>query len=99
VPRVEFQLGTFEDLVRIREHLERSDAEAPNERIEAILDAITVLAENPYIGRPAKGGKRELIIGSGKHGFVALYRYAKRLDTVFVLAIRGQREARFKRRR
>ena len=35
----------------------------------------------------------ELIIGRDSHGYVALYRYVAAIDTVFVLAIRGQREA------
>jgi len=36
---------------------------------------------------------RELVIGKGTRGYVALYRYVPTLDTVFVLAIRGQRDA------
>ena len=38
-------------------------------------------------------GKRELVIGRRAHGYVALYRYVSEVDTVFVLAIRSQREA------
>jgi toxin ParE1/3/4 len=34
-----------------------------------------------------------LVIGRGTHGYVALYRYVAVIDTVFVLAIRSQREA------
>lgn len=40
---------------------------------------------------------RELIIGRGSRGYVALYRYVPEIDTVFVLAIRSQREAGYKR--
>jgi hypothetical protein len=36
---------------------------------------------------------RELVIGRDARGYVALYRYAPEIDTVFVLAIRSQREA------
>ena len=35
---------------------------------------------------------RELVIGKRTHGYVALYRYVAALDTVFVLALRSQRE-------
>ena len=35
----------------------------------------------------------ELVIGRDSHGYVALYRYVAAIDTVFVLAIRSQREA------
>ena len=45
------------------------------------------------IGRPLPGGLRELIIGRGSRGYVALYRDVGESDVVFVLAIRSQREA------
>jgi toxin ParE1/3/4 len=45
------------------------------------------------IGRPANNNKRELVIGRRSHGYVALYRYIVEIDTVFVLAVRGQKEA------
>ena len=35
----------------------------------------------------------ELVIGRRTHGYIALYRYVAVIDTVFVLAIRSQREA------
>jgi toxin ParE1/3/4 len=63
------------------------------ERIAAIIVAIDVLETSPRIGRSTDGGKRELIISTGASGYVALYQYLPELDTVFVLAIRRQREA------
>jgi hypothetical protein len=45
------------------------------------------------IGRPADADKRELVIGRDARGYVALYRYISEIDTVFILALRGQREA------
>ncbi len=42
--------------------------------------------------------KRELVIGRRSHGYVALYRYVPEIDTVFVLALRGQREAGYSER-
>ena len=35
----------------------------------------------------------ELVIGRRTHVYIALYRYVAEIDTVFVLAIRNQREA------
>ena len=67
----------------------------PVARIHEIVEAIGVLETNPLIGRPAENGKRELVIGRRSHGYVALYRYVAEIDTVFVLAIRAQREAGF----
>ena len=52
-----------------------------------------MLERNPLIGRPAREDLRELVIGRRAHGYVALYRYVTELDTVFVLAIRGQKES------
>ena len=64
-------------------------------RIREIVAAIDVLESNPLIGRPARDGKRELVIGRRAHGHLALYRYLAELDTVFILAVRSQREAGF----
>ncbi len=54
--------------------------------------AIQILTHSPQIGRPVKDGKRELVIGRAKRGYVALYRYLVAIDTVFVLVVWGQRE-------
>jgi hypothetical protein len=43
--------------------------------------------------------KRELVIGQGSRGYVALYRYLAEIDTAFILAIRSQRESGYKRKR
>ncbi|MFB1030945.1 MAG: type II toxin-antitoxin system RelE/ParE family toxin [Thauera sp.] len=55
--------------------------------------ALEVLVQNPLIGRLVANAKRELVIGRRSHGYVALYRDVPEIDTVFVLAIRSQREA------
>ena len=71
-------------------------AEAPK-RIKEIVQAIQILAHSPLVGRPVKGGKRELVIGREARGYVVLYRFVAALDMVFVLAIRSQRESGYKR--
>jgi len=91
--RIELAPEVGDDLDRILEHLfQHQGADAPS-RIEDIIKAIDVLERNPLIGRPARADLRELVIGRRTHGYVALYRYVAELDTVFVLAIRGQKEA------
>ncbi|MEO8360960.1 MAG: type II toxin-antitoxin system RelE/ParE family toxin [Vicinamibacteria bacterium] len=62
-------------------------------RLEDILESIDVLKRSPQIGRLLDSGLRELIMGRGPRGHVALYRYVAEADVVFVLAIRSQREA------
>ncbi len=82
-----------DDFERILDHLAQYQVENPALRIREIIEAINVLEHNPMIGRPANNDKRELVIGRRSHGYVALYRYIVEIDTVFVLAIRSQKEA------
>jgi len=95
--RVEFLPSVTEDLRRIIEHLEEHDAEHVRERLGEIVSASDVLTANPLIGRLIRDDLRELVIGRGAHGYIALYRYVDALDAVFVLAIRAQREGGYAR--
>lgn len=90
---IELAAEVAEDFDRILEHLASHHGDNPVQRVAEIISALDVLAQNPLIGRPVANAKRELIIGRRTHGYVALYRYVAELDTVFVLAIRSQREA------
>ncbi len=81
------------DIERIYAHLAEYDVENIDVRIREIIQAIDVLRSNPLIGRPGSGQNRELVIGRDARGYLALYRYIEELDTVFVLALRSQREA------
>ena len=95
--RIELAPEVRDDLDRILEHLfahQRTDAPS---YVEDIMKAIDVLERNPLIGRPVRADLRELVIGRRARGYVALYRYVSELDTVFVLAIRGQKEAGYAR--
>ena len=93
MPRIELATEVGEDFERILDHLARHRVEFPERRIREIIEALDVLEHNPLIGRPAGKGKRELVIGRGSHGYIALYRYIPEIDIVFVLALRSQREA------
>lgn len=84
--------GVIDDLDRIVDHLQRHAVAAAGARVAGIVSALDALADNPLIGRPAGDDRRELVIGRGAHGHVALYRYLPVLDTALVLAIRDQRE-------
>ena len=96
--RIEVAPEVLKDFDRIFDHLAQFDVPEVPERISKIVDAIQVLSHSPLIGRKVKGGTRELVIGRGSHGYVALYRYVSEIDVAFLLAIRAQRESSFKRR-
>ena len=91
--RIELAPEGQEDFERILEHLAQYQKEDRVARIDEIVQAISVLEHSPLIGRPAPGEMNELVIGRHSHGYIALYRYVASIDTVFVLAIRRQREA------
>jgi len=93
--RIELAPEVADDFARILDNLAKLQVENPLLRIREIIDALNVLEHNPMIGRPANNDKRELVIGRRSHGYVALYRYVAKVDTVFVLAVRSQREAGF----
>jgi plasmid stabilization system protein ParE len=95
--RVEIAPEIGDDFERIFDHLAQYDADNAAARIGDIIEAFNVLESNPLIGRSAPGNKRELIIGRRSRGYVALYRYVPEIDTVFILALRSQREAGYRR--
>ena len=93
--RIELMPGVGDDFARISDHLAEFDVAEIPLRLHEIIQAIAVLEHNPLIGRPVNkfNDMRELVIGRHARGYVALYRYIAAIDTVFVLALRGQREA------
>lgn len=94
--RIELAPEVFDDFDRFFEYIIQYDPDSAPERIGEILEAIQILTHSPQIGRPVKGGKRELVIGRASRGYVALYQYVAQIDTAFVLAVRSQREVGFK---
>lgn len=94
--RIEVAPEVLDDFDRIFDHLSKFEVDRIPQRIGEIVDAVQILEHSPLIGRPVKAGKRELVIGRGSHGYVALYRFVAAIDTVFVLAVRSQRESSYK---
>ena len=90
--RIELAPEVGEDLERILSHLAEHESDQGAQRIEAIIAALDVLASNPEMGRRVRGEFRELVIGRGRKGYLALYQYLSEADLVLVLAIRSQRE-------
>lgn len=91
--RVELAPEVGDDIERILKHATEHEVPDAPSRIEDIIRAIDVLERNPLIGRPVQGELRELVIGRRARGYVALYRYIVEVDTVFVLAVRDQKES------
>ena len=99
MPRIQLAPEVLDDFDRFFDHLAEHGVPDTPERIGEVIEAIQLLAHSPLVGRKAKGGKRELVIGQASRGYVALYRYVSDVDTVFVLAIRSLRESGYKRSR
>lgn len=97
--RVELAPEVLDDFDCFFDHMAQLEVADAPARIGEILQAIQILTHSPLIGRPVRGGKRELVIGRDRRGYVALYRFVASIDTVFVLAIRNQRESGYKHRR
>lgn len=93
MPRVELAPEVLDDFDRFFGHLTQFEVDDVPHRVAQIVAAIQILADHPLIGRPARAGKRELVIGRGSRGYLALYRFLPELDMVLVLAVRSQREA------
>jgi toxin ParE1/3/4 len=69
------------------------DRTQSDERPSCMIDAFEVLGSSPRIGQPVADGYRKLVIGSGPHVCVALYRYDESADLVTIVAIRAQKES------
>jgi toxin ParE1/3/4 len=95
--RVELAVEVLNDIDRFLDHLTLHEVDDAPARMAEIVEALEILVRHPLIGRPVRSGKRELVIGSGSRGYVALYRFIADADTVFVLALRSQREAGYMR--
>jgi plasmid stabilization system protein ParE len=90
---VAFAARALADLDRLFDFLADHDPGAAERAAHAIVDATRVLRHHPLIGRPVRGYIRELVISSGRTGYVALYRLRSGNARVEILTVRHQREA------
>ena len=91
--RIELALEVFDDFDRFFDHVAQFEVIDPPEQIAELVQALQIITHSPLIGRPVKGGKRELVIGQDSRGSVALYCFVADIDTVFILAVGSQRES------
>jgi len=94
--RIELAPEILDDTERFINHQEQHEVTNVAERVGGVLEGFQILARSPLVGRPVGSEKRELIIGQGNRGHVALYRYLAGIETIFILAMRAQRESGFK---
>jgi addiction module RelE/StbE family toxin len=95
--QVKYAARAWQDLERIFEFYAGEDPELASRIVSLVIEAVEVLATHPLIGRHAEQGLRELVISSGRTGFIALYRYREGHEIVRILAVRHQREAGLRR--
>jgi plasmid stabilization system protein ParE len=81
------------DLDRLFDFISEHDPASAGRAAQHIVDATRILRDHPLIGRPVRGDIRELVISSGRTGYVALYRLRNGVARVEILTIRHQREA------
>ncbi len=95
MPRVIITEGAIQGLERCRQFLAERNPQAANRAGQAIKQQLGMLETNPDMGNPLEyyPELRELIIGFGDSGYVALYRRDAATNTVYVLAFRHQKEA------
>lgn len=95
MPRLIITEGAVLGLERCWHFLEAKNPLAAQRAGQAIERQLAILEINPEIGRPVEdiAVLRELVIGFGDSGYVALYRSDLENDVVYVLAFRHQKEA------
>ena len=97
MPRIIITKRAAEGLERCRLFLAKKNPHAAIRASQAIEHSISLLTKEPEIGRPLADlpELRELIIPFGESGYVALYHYEIKTDSLYILAFRHQKEVGF----
>ena len=95
MPRVIVTQGAAQGLEHCRLFLAEKNPQAALRAGLTIENQFALLEADPKIGRPLDDPPelRELVIPFGDSGYVALYNYKVKTDSVYVLAFRHQKEA------
>jgi len=95
VPRVVVTQTARLGLDRCRRFLVARNRQVARRAAQAIARQFALLETHPDIGRPVPEllELRELVIGFGDSGYVALYRHEPDADAVYVVAFRHLNEA------
>jgi len=97
VSRVVITQGAAFGMERCRMFLAEKSSDAAIRAAQAIDAKLSLLETLPAMGRPFAdtADLRELLIKFGDSGYVALYRYVREDDAVYVLAFKHQRQAQY----
>ena len=96
MPSVIYAERALDHLERAFDFIRRENPAAAAGAVRANSSAAALLAEHPLAGRRVHGDIRELVISFGATGFVALYRFEPLRQEVRILALRHQRELRYR---
>lgn len=94
MPRVIVTVGAARGLSRYRRFLAENNPAAAARAGQTIARHFWMLETAPAMGRPMaeQSELRELVIGFGESGYVALYHCDPDADAVYVLAFRHQKQ-------
>ena len=81
-------------LKRCRLFLMEKNPHAAMRAAQTIKRSFSLLQAEPKMGRPLNdlSELRELVIPFGESGYITLYRYEEKIDLLYVLAFRHQKE-------
>lgn len=94
--RVVYSARALDHLEQAFGFLRADNPRAARDSVAAIRSAAQLVAEHPLVGRRLHGDIRELVTSFGHTGYVALYRFVPAREEVRILAIRHQRELRYR---
>jgi len=94
VSRIIVTEGAVQGLLRCRLFLAEKNPRAAKRAGETIEHLFALLETEPELGRPFDdvAELRELIIPFGNSGYVALYHFDVKTDSVYIVAFRHQKE-------
>jgi len=98
VPQVIVTENAGKGMNRCYEFISKKSLIAAERAAEVIDKKLAILETMPEAGRPFDDTMylRELIIPFGDSGYIALYRYERSYDAVYILAFRHLKEANYK---
>lgn len=82
------------DMIRLHAFLELKNPSSAAQALLTIRESLAPLKSMPLIGRPVMDSNnlRELVIGFGSDGYIALYEHILEEDRVYIVAIKHQKE-------